>query len=187
LISLDPKWSGLETEVPLRVFLSNIEVSAQIGQWEERDKVKIAVFKLNDAAKLFYNGCPELHTEGVTWEAFKNSFSQRFRDVHSDKYHFMQLQTARQKKDESPREFVDRCRGLAQKAMCKFDDPVAQRIHRENADRMLIASFVAGLTCVPGKEIHYANPRRIEHALSIALSVQEAEKQKSLRTVRRLC
>jgi tRNA A37 N6-isopentenylltransferase MiaA len=63
--------------------------------------------------------------------------------------------------------------------MCKVDDPVPQRIHRENADRMLLASFVAGLTGVPGKQVRYANPRNIEQALSIAILVQEAENQES--------
>jgi len=29
--------------------------------------------------------------------------------------------------------------------MCKSSDPVAQRIHRENAERMLVASFVGCL------------------------------------------
>jgi hypothetical protein len=59
--------------------------------------------------------------------------------------------------------------------MCKVDDPVAQRIHRENADRMLLASFVGGLVAIPGKQTRYANPRTFEHALLIALTVQEAE------------
>jgi hypothetical protein len=135
LISLVPKWSGSETEVPLREFFSNIEGSAEIGQWEEKDKVKIAVLKLTGAAKSFYSGCPELHAEHVTWDTFKSAFSHRFRDIHSNQFHFMQLQTARQRKDERPREFADRCRGLAKKVMCKADDPVAQRINRENADR----------------------------------------------------
>jgi|TergutMp193P3_1026864.scaffolds.fasta_scaffold09625_8 hypothetical protein len=36
----------------------------------------------------------------------------------------MQLQTARQRKGESPREFADRCRSLANKVMSKVDDPV---------------------------------------------------------------
>ena len=177
LISLIPKWSGLEAGVPLEEFFSSIEGSAQIGRWEQSDKIRIAVLKLTGAAKLFYNGCPELHKEDVTWDKFKDAFNQRFKDAHSDQFHFMQLQTARQKKNESPREFADRCRALAQKVMCKADDPVAQGIHRENADRMLLASFVAGLIGIPGKQVRYANPRNIEQALSIALSVQEAENQ----------
>ena len=57
----------------------------------------------------------------------------------------MRLQTARQKKNDSPQQFADRCRGLSQKIVCKTSDPVAQRIHRENAERMLLASFVSGL------------------------------------------
>ena len=54
---------------------------------------------------------------------------------------------------------------------------MAQRIHLENAERMLLASFVTELTETPGKRVRYANPRNIQQALSIALSVQEAEKQ----------
>lgn len=52
---------------------------------------------------------------------------------------------------------------------------MAQRINRENVERMLLASFIAGVTGVPGKQVRYANPRNIEQVLSIALSVQEAE------------
>jgi len=61
--------------------------------------------------------------------------------------------------------------------MCKTSDPVAQRIHCENAERMLLASFVAGLVGIPWKQVSYAGPRIIDHAVSIAIGVQEAEKQ----------
>ena len=141
LISLVPKCSGLESAVPL-------EDSAQIGRWEQADKLRIDVLKLTDSAKMFYNACPELHGQNATWEEFKRAFRKRVTEVHSDQYNFMKLQTARQGKDESPQEFADRCRGLAQKIIVKTDYPVAQRIHRENAERMLLASFVAGLSGV---------------------------------------
>ena len=97
--------------------------------------------------------------------------------MHTNQYHFMRLQTARQAKNEGPQEFADRCRALAQKVMCKDSDPVAQRIHRENAERRLLASFVAGLAGVAGRQVRYQNPQTLQHALSIALSVREAEKQ----------
>ena len=61
--------------------------------------------------------------------------------------------------------------------MCKVDDPVAHGIHGENADRMMLASFVGGLTGVVGTQVSYAAPRDIRQAISLALSVQEAEKQ----------
>jgi len=88
----------------------------------------------------------------------------------------MKLQTARQGKNESPQEFADRYRGLSQKVMCQVDDPMAQHIHRKNAECVLLASFVAGLSGVVGKQVRYANPRNLEQALSIDLAVQEAEK-----------
>jgi hypothetical protein len=113
LISLVPKWSGSEMAVPLEEFFSSIKGSDQIGRWEESDKIRIAALKVTGAAKLFYNGCPELHTEDLMWDRFKSAFSQRFKDTHSDQFHFMQLQTARQRKNEGPQELADRCKKLA--------------------------------------------------------------------------
>lgn len=44
---------------------------------------------------------------------------------------------------------------------------------------MLLVSFMAELTGVPGRHLSCANPQTMEHALTIALAVQEAEKQES--------
>ena len=126
---------------------------------------------------MFYQGCTELHAESTTWQSFKNAFRRRYEDVHTDQYNFTKLQTARQKKGESPQEFSDRCRGLAQKILCKTEDPVAQRIHQENAERMPLASFVSGLSGTSGTLVRHANVQSLSEALKIAISVQEAEKQ----------
>ena len=61
--------------------------------------------------------------------------------------------------------------------MCKTDDPVAQRIHRENAERMLLASFVSGLSGTPGTQVRYASVKSLQEVLRIAILVQEAERQ----------
>jgi len=177
LISLVPKLPGLEFAVPLEEFFDSIESSAQIGRWDEIDRLRNATLRLTDAAKMFYNGCTELHEENANWEDFKSAFRRRFRDIHPDKYYFMKLQSARQGRNGSPQEFADRCRGLAQKIMGKTDDPVAQRVHRENAARMLLASLISGLAEKVGKHVRCQNPRNLEQALQIALAVQEAEKQ----------
>ena len=137
----------------------------------------MAVLKLAETARTFYFSCPELHVESVTWQTFKAIFRERFKDVRTDQFHYMQLQTARQRRNEGPQEFADRCRGLAQKLVCKVDDPQAQRIHQENAERMLLAAFVSGLIGMPGKQCRYSNPQNLQQALSIALTVEQAEKQ----------
>ena len=69
--------------------------------------VRIAVLKLTDNARSFYNVNLELHDEKITWAAFKAAFQKRFRDVRTDQFHFTQLQMAKQRKDESPQEFAD--------------------------------------------------------------------------------
>jgi len=156
LISLVPKWSSLDSGDPIEEFFTSTEGAAYIGNWEESDQIRIAVLKLTDAARLFYNVCPELHEKNLTWQMFKSVFSQRFKDTHTDQHNFMRLQTARQKKNESPKQFADRCRTLSRKIMCKTCDPVSQSIHCENAERILLAIFVAGLTGTPVKQVRYA-------------------------------
>jgi hypothetical protein len=104
----------------------------------------VATLRLTGATKIFFNGCPDLHAEDITWDKFKKTFRGRFRDVHMDQFHFRNLQTARQMKNDSPQAFADRCRILAQKILHKTDDPIAQRIHWEYADQMLLACFISG-------------------------------------------
>jgi len=82
-----------------------------------------------------------------------------------------------QGRNKSPQEFADKCRTLAQRITCQSDDPVAQRVHRENAEHMLLASYVAGLSGVPGTQVRYASPISVEQAIRIAVSVQDAERQ----------
>jgi len=177
LVSLVPKWSGAESAISLEEFFSSIEGSAKIGHWAEADCLQVAVLKLAESARTFYFSCPELHGESVTWQTFKAIFRERFKDVRTDQFHYMQLQTARQRRNEGPQKFTDRCRALAQKLVCKVDDPQAQRIHQENAERMLLAAFVSGLVGTPGKQCRFSNPQTLQQALSIALTVEQAEKQ----------
>jgi len=177
LISLVPKWSGSESAVSLEEFFENIESALKICRWHSSDCMQIVALKLTDSARTFYNTCLELHAEDATWDKFKKAFRERFGDVHTDQYHFIRLQTARQAKHEGPQEFTDRCKTLAQKIMCKDSDPVAQRIHRENAERMLLASFVAGLSGEVGNQVKFQNPQNLRQALTTALAVREALKQ----------
>ena len=177
LLTLIPKWSGSDSSVTLEEFLSNVESAARIGRWVDADKRQISNLKLEGSVKMFYQGCMELHEEGATCQDFKNAFTCRYEDVHTDRYHFTRLQNARQGKRESIQEFADRCKDLAQKIICKSDDPLAQRVHHEVTERMLLSSFTSGIFGKPGTQVRNACPQTLNEALRIALRVQEAEKQ----------
>jgi len=56
---------------------------------------------------------------------------------------------------------------------------VAQRIHNEDANRMILVSFVAGLAGEAGRQTRFLNPQSLDQALKIVLTVQEAEKQET--------
>jgi len=47
--------------------------------------------------------------------------------------------------------------------------------------RMILASYVAGLTGVPGRQVRYASLVSVEKAIRIAVTVQEAERQEKFR------
>ena len=89
----------------------------------------------------------------------------------------MMLHTARQTRNEEAQQFAYRYKALSQKILCMSNEPLAQQIHQEDADRMLLAIYVAGLTCFVGKQVRIFNPHSIHQAVQIALSVQEVEKQ----------
>ena len=101
LISVIPKWSGSDDTVTLVEFIESIESSGRIGRWTENNQREVTILKLTGSEKLFYQCCDELHEQGATWQLFKEAFRQRYRDVHTDQYHFKKLQTARQGKNES--------------------------------------------------------------------------------------
>ena len=61
--------------------------------------------------------------------------------------------------------------------MGRDSDPIAQRIHRENVERMCLASFVGGLQGTVGRHTRIANPQSIQQALTIALAATEALRQ----------
>jgi len=177
LISLIPKWSGTEKSVSVKEFFEIVESSAKIGNWSEFDKIQITVLKLTEVAKAFYSSNPELQNTGISWENFKAKFLHRFRDVRSDQYHFMQLQTAKQKKHESVQEFLDRCRSLAMKTVPKVEDPLLQKFHYDQAERMLLSTFLAGCTGNSGQQLRFQMPETVDKALQIAITVSEAEAQ----------
>ena len=102
---------------------------------------------------------------------------KRYKDVHTEQYHYAKLQMERDGKNESPPEFADRCRALDQRIRFHSDDPVAQVVHRENAERMLLASYVAGLISVAVRQVRYASPVSVDEDIRITVSMQEAEKQ----------
>jgi hypothetical protein len=134
LVSLIPKWAGNDKAVPLQEFFNAIEGSARVGNWSDADKIQVAVLKLSDAARAFYNASSELQAHNVTvWDIFKKSFQSRFRDVRTDQFHFNQLQMARQKKGETPQEFADRCRNLALRTVPQTENADLQKQYYEQA------------------------------------------------------
>ena len=56
-----------------------------------------------------------------------------------------------------------------QKVMVKSAYPQIQRIHWENADHTIRASFVTGIMGSPGYEVTISHPRSLEEALKVAV------------------
>jgi hypothetical protein len=74
---------------------------------------------LSEVAKAFYASSVDLQRADVTWEAFKAKFLHRFQDVRPEQFHYVRLHMARQRKDESLQDFVDRVCAVALKTVPK--------------------------------------------------------------------
>jgi hypothetical protein len=83
----------------------------------------------------------------------------------------MQLQTAKQKKGESVQEFLDRCRSLAMKTAPKVEDPLLQKFHYDQAERMLLSTFIASLGGNSGQQLRFQMPATVDKVLQIAITV----------------
>jgi hypothetical protein len=85
------------------------------------------------------------------------------------------LQLAKQRKEDSPQEFAARCRNLAYKTVPKVEDPVQEKWHYEQAEKMLLASFTSDLLGEVGKFTRFHLPTNMSEALKIATTVNQAQ------------
>jgi hypothetical protein len=63
--------------------------------------------------------------------------------------------------------------------MRRDDKPAEQEIHREHAERMLSATFIAGLSGEIGNLTRIKNPQNVNQALTTALTTREALRQET--------
>jgi hypothetical protein len=126
VVSLVPKWSGADKGIPSNEFLEAVERAAWLGNLSDQDKVQVANLQHHENARVFFDGRIDLQCAESTWASFKTAFRERYRDIHTDQYHFTQLQTAKLRNDESIQEFADRCRTLAQRLLPPKKTPLSE-------------------------------------------------------------
>ena len=170
------EWSGQANARPVTGYLAQVEQCARLSNWTREDLTDIVRAKLTGEARLFVNGRDHLVEENVTYEVLKAALVDRFSEKLPARYHYNQLHEATQGRDESPIQFLDRCRALSQKTVRKNADPIEQRILREEAESRLLISFVYGLRGEPGHELRIRNPEKLEQALSMATVIYNANK-----------
>jgi hypothetical protein len=175
LLNLVPKWAGTEKSGPLHEFLTAVENMADMGNWSERDKVRIATMRLEDAARTYVAAAPEFRGPSVTWENFKTALLQRFRDTRTDNFHYSQLHSAKQKADETVLAFSDRVRMLGRAIAPTEAEPAVQRACNAMVDKMVLAAFKEGLRGKPGDQTRFGGPATLEEAIRIAVTVEQAE------------
>jgi hypothetical protein len=54
VVSLVPKWAGTEKGIPLYEFLEAVERAAWLGNWSDKDRVHVAILRLQKNARVFF-------------------------------------------------------------------------------------------------------------------------------------
>jgi hypothetical protein len=156
--------------------LTQIEQCARVSNWDEGDIVNILKAKLTGEARQFVNGRDQLTDEKVRYEVLKAALVDHFSEKLPARYHYNLLHEATQGKEDSPIQFLDRCRALSLKTIRKSADPTEQSILKEEADFRLLTSFIYGMRGEAGRDLRIRNPETIDQALSIATVVYNAKK-----------
>jgi len=160
-------------------FFGTVGSLARIGNWSDSDKIRITVLKLTDVAGAFFSSSVELKSTEVTWDTFKTRFLHQFRDVRPPHFHYVQHQTACCHKDEWLQNFADKVHALALKTIPKVSGPQLQKFHYNQAERMLLSSFIAGLVRNPRQQVQFCMSQTSCEVVQTAVTVHEAEKQES--------
>jgi hypothetical protein len=63
------------------------------------------------------------------------------------------------------------------KTVPKVEDPVLQKFHYDQAQRMLLSTFIAEVSGNPGQQLRFQMPATVDEALQIAVTEFEAEAQ----------
>ncbi|PNF21981.1 hypothetical protein B7P43_G17812, partial [Cryptotermes secundus] len=105
------------------------------------------------------------------YEVLKAALVDRFTEKLLARYHYNLIHEAKQEKEESPIQFLNRCRGLSVKTVRKSADPTEQRILKEEADFRLLTSFIYGMRGEAGRELRIRNSETLEQGLNMATVV----------------
>jgi hypothetical protein len=170
-------WKGDSNSIPVIDFFESINEAAEMGRLSSKDKVRLARLKLRGAARTFYSAQSKLRADDVTYEEFRATFVTRFKEKHTDQYHYARVQNASQEKNESPEVFLDRLRKLCLRTVRSSDNPVEQGVINQEAERRLLAAFINGLIGAPGRQVRLEMPETVDKALNMAIIVTNAEKE----------
>jgi hypothetical protein len=169
-------WKGEQGGISVYDFFETIDEAAEMGRLSTKDKLRLARLKIRGTAKSFYSTQLELKGDDVEYADFKAAFIQIFKDKQTDQYNYTRLQNASQERDDSPEIYLDRLRKLGQRTVQQTGDPVEQAILNREADKILLAAFINGLSGVPGKQVRLQMPGTIDKAVNMAIVATNAER-----------
>ena len=155
------EWSGLPPCLPVKEFFNNIDAAALMGNLTENDKKQIVKLKVTGPAAEFLHCRPDLTAAEVGYAELRQAFEDRFKEKLPENYYYSQLQTAVQRKNESPEAFADRVKALSLKTIKHSDDAVEKRILSEEAERRLLAAYIAGLRGEVARQVRLRMPRTV--------------------------
>jgi hypothetical protein len=87
-----------QQHIGYRIFLS-INEAGELGRLSSKGKVRLAKLKLRGTTSVLLSKS-QFRVDDV--EEFRATFLNRFKDKHTDQYHYARVQNAFQEKSESP-------------------------------------------------------------------------------------
>lgn len=175
LQALIKPWGGGPDEVSVEEFIQNLEDVASSGGWSEADLKIVCRNKLMGAAALCISGHQELRVPNANFEDFKNVLRQRFVDLATPAQRLLELNSLRQRSDESARDFADRCLKYGAQTIPSGSSSGGAGWGEAQVESCVIAAYIKGLRGEAGRQLRYDPPGTLREAMWKAARVEEVE------------
>lgn len=171
LQSMVGTWSG-EDSVPVTEFLEGVELVAQSGHWDDKDKALVIRMRLKGAAAAFLASRSDLRRPETSYRNLKEALEIRFKDHSKPEHYLLRLSSVAQSPTEGIGPFADRCRAIGEKAQREEGTALEQAAARRQIEQVVLAAFLRGLRGEVGRFLRLNPPGSLEEAVQKAVMAE---------------
>lgn len=177
-INMLPDWEGGDIN-QLESFLTKVDEVAALGNYSETETAKLARLKFTGKGADFLLASPHLGRADIKWNQLKDALRERYKDHTSPIFKLGTFIKLTQRKSESVKDFADRVQIEGRRACQPLPATTleARGAMKVLEDHLIVSVFTQGLLGAPGEQLRFRPSEKLEEAMAIAVTIEQAAEQ----------